>query len=314
MRGKIWMTENLSFGGDWTDQKLGCIRDYLTAWAQVMKRQDYWRTRYIDAFSGTGNFTGPTTEDAETSFQIPLSFDVCEMSRRPRVFDGSVQIALDIEPHFDQLDLVELNPQRVQSLRELRPRHANQKIVVHEGDANKRLTEICQRFDPKTERAVLFLDPFGCQVDWSTLEAVAHTEAIDVWYLFPAFGINRMLAHDPRKIPDGWARRLTQCLGTDEWQAEFYKPASTPSLFPDALPETTRVAGSTAVEEYFLRRLGSLFAAVAPDCVRLINSKNSHMFSLCFAIANPSSKAKEAALRIAASTIKKWEARRNGRH
>ncbi|WP_375494674.1 hypothetical protein [uncultured Nostoc sp.] len=37
----------------------------------------------------------------------------------------------------------------------------------------------------RSNRAVLFLDPFGMQIPWSTIEAIAHTEAIDLWYLFP---------------------------------------------------------------------------------------------------------------------------------
>jgi hypothetical protein len=32
---------------------------------------------------------------------------------------------------------------------------------------------------------VLFLDPYGMQVDWTTIEAIARTKAIDLRVLFP---------------------------------------------------------------------------------------------------------------------------------
>jgi three-Cys-motif partner protein len=43
-----------SFGGDWTDEKLHHLKAYLDAYVQVMKKQYYFRTFYIDAFAGTG--------------------------------------------------------------------------------------------------------------------------------------------------------------------------------------------------------------------------------------------------------------------
>ena len=32
----------------------------------------------------------------------------------------------------------------------------------------------------------LFLDPYGMQVEWATIESIAHTQAIDLWLLFSA--------------------------------------------------------------------------------------------------------------------------------
>ena len=41
------------FGGQWTLEKLECVRAYLAAYAKVMKNQKF-TTAYIDAFAGTG--------------------------------------------------------------------------------------------------------------------------------------------------------------------------------------------------------------------------------------------------------------------
>ena len=64
-------------------------------------------------------------------------------------------------------------------------------IKVLPGDANENLKEICRKRWAQ-HRAVLFLDPFGMQVEWSTIEAVAKTKSVDMWLLFPlGIGVNR---------------------------------------------------------------------------------------------------------------------------
>ena len=40
------------------------------------------------------------------------------------------------------------------------------------GDANEIIPMLCRETDWQSNRAVLFLDPFGMSVDWRTMEAV----------------------------------------------------------------------------------------------------------------------------------------------
>ena len=40
--------------------------------------------------------------------------------------------------------------------------------------------DLCHK-DWSSHRAVLFLDPYGMQVEWTTIEAIARTGAIDLW-------------------------------------------------------------------------------------------------------------------------------------
>ena len=67
-------------------------------------------------------------------------------------------------------------------------------IQVVRQDANDYLKEWCTRMDWQTCRAVIFLDPYGMQVEWSLIEAIAKTEAVDLWVLFPlGVAVNRLL-------------------------------------------------------------------------------------------------------------------------
>ena len=45
-----------SFGGSWTEQKLGIIYSYLDAYTTVMKNQTFHLT-YVDAFAGDGTWS-----------------------------------------------------------------------------------------------------------------------------------------------------------------------------------------------------------------------------------------------------------------
>jgi three-Cys-motif partner protein len=74
-------------------------------------------------------------------------------------------------------------------------------ILVRSVDANAYLQEICLKSIWKGHRAVLFIDPFGMQLSWDTLKAVASTEAIDTWILFPVSAVNRLLVRNA-EIPD----------------------------------------------------------------------------------------------------------------
>lgn len=287
------------FGGPWTQQKLDCVRSYLDAWTNVFKDQSWPRTRYIDAFAGAGHVTFA----AESADGDPFTQDYLE-EEAEAVIKGSALSALEVDPPFAVIDFIEKNSRAMRELQAAAASSSKQEINFHQADANEALRKICFSFQSK-DRAVLFLDPYGCAVDWETLKVVADTKAIDVWYLFPTSGINRMLAGNREAIDEKWASRLDRCLGTSDWRSTFYQESEFPDLFGDY--DIERNAGLDRVEAYFIERLQQIFAGVAPKAVRLKNSNGTHIFSLCFAIANPKPSAKRAALSIANHLIRKWE-------
>jgi three-Cys-motif partner protein len=47
-----------TFGGDWTEVKLECLKAYLTKYRTIFtanQKARYFRTWYVDAFAGTGS-------------------------------------------------------------------------------------------------------------------------------------------------------------------------------------------------------------------------------------------------------------------
>jgi three-Cys-motif partner protein len=183
------------------------------------------------------------------------------------------------------------------------PALADRILLVNE-EANNYLTTMCRSGDwiRENRRAVVFLDPFGMQVTWAAIQAIAETKAIDLWLLFPlGIGVMRMLPNHGQISP-GWRRRLDVMFGEQDWFAAFYKKQEIPDLF-DATAETAvKLANYTAISNYFVKRLKTVFPHVAENPLPLLNSSNCPLYLLCFAAANP--KGGNIAKRIAEHILK----------
>ena len=87
---------------------------------------------------------------------------------------------------------------------------------------------------------MLFLDPYGMQVDWTTIQAIARTRAIDLWYLVPAgIGIGRLIPRSGN-VDARWAERLDRMLGERGWQRRFLRERHLRSLFGESVQIKTK--------------------------------------------------------------------------
>jgi three-Cys-motif partner protein len=275
------------FGGDWTSAKLDVLARYLESYTTALKdkptKEKPFRKAYIDAFAGTG-YRDARREEPGPASQTLLLPDLAEMEPQA-LLDGSARLALKTEPRFDRYVFIERSPDRCAQLAALKsefPKLARD-IQIQQGDANAEIQDLCGK-DWKSHRAVLFLDPYGMQVEWKTIEAIARTAAIDLWLLFPlGIGVNRLLTKSG-EIPESWRRRLNLLLGTDDWYEEFYRVETRPTLFGEA--DRVVKATTETIGRYFNERLKSVFAAVAEEPRVLRNSANCPLYLLCFAVGN----------------------------
>jgi len=284
------------FGGAWTDDKLERIRKYLSAYTKIFRaneRARYYRTTYVDAFAGSGSRADsgkPTRTEEVALFDLGMDTDAASLKA------GSARIALEVRPTFDHYAFVERNTDRAAELEALKLEFPERDVQIVSADANEHLRSWCLRSDWRRNRAVVFLDPYGMQVEWSTVQAIADTRAIDLWWLVPlGIGLNRLLTGNAPPPPK-WADALTRSLGTEEWRNVFYAKSDEPTLFPDESVER-RIAGLERLGSFFLTRLRSVFAAVAPNPLSLLNRRNTPIYLLCFAAGNP--KAAPTAIKIA---------------
>jgi len=227
---------------------------------------------YIDAFAGNGKVY---TKDGKE-------------------LDGSVTISLQTNPPFDKYIFIEKNPQFAMDLHKIKQANPNKDIIVYNNECNDVLKEICASYDWTNHRAVLFLDPYSTQVSWETIKIVASTKAIDVWYLFPINALSRMLEKHGN-IPQSTRSIINKLIGDEKWYDILYEEDPQLNLFEEE--SKIKIFTTKMLADYVNNRLDSIFASVAPNPLILCNSKSSPLFLLCFAIANPSEKAINLALR-----------------
>ena len=296
------MTKSDNYGGPWTTQKLDTLRSYLGAYLNVLKKRPY-SLLYIDAFAGPGLWG----HDNVVHGQL---FDVPEYDEYKK---GSPLIALEAmsggssKRTFNKFYFIDNNEDYIDDLKSaVREKHGDKldKVEFIQGDANTVVLELCRAIDWKLSRAVIFLDPFGTEVKWQTIEAIAKTEAMDLWVLFPlGMAVNRMLTTDGI-IPLPWQKKLDAMFGTEDWHGHFYESATDPQtdLFGNKMPDNLRkIASFTKIADYFVKRLKTAFAGVIEEPLMLKNSKEIPLFSLCFAVGNE--RGRPIALRIAKQII-----------
>ncbi len=281
------------FGGNWTQEKLERLQKYLRAYMSIFTANPWARrytTYYVDAFAGTGSRTSPDSSPAST---LSLFADQEDMKEVKRFYDGSAQIALELDPPFKRYVFIESNPQFTEELRKLKARFEDRNVQIVPQDSNRFLQEWCHSMNWQHSRAVVFLDPYGMAVDWETIEALAATKAIELWVLLPVGqAINRMLTR--QRIPDGaWPVKLTRFFGTDAWKDSFYRANQQSqqqlSLLPtdDAQMGFEKTATFESIGSFFSERLSTVFEEVAESSLVLFNSKNVPLYQLFFAAANP---------------------------
>lgn len=249
--------------GPWSEDKLSLLGKYLNAYTTIMQGQTWCRAgyHYIDAFAGSGR---PRARDEE------------------RYVDGSPRVALTIPHPFSSYTFIEKSPWRVRNLRLLQADFPDRDIRVREGDCNQVITaEITPtiRFD-LYNRGLIFLDPFGMEVEWATMEKIAETEALEVFVNFPVMALNRtVLPNDPDRLTDAQIEQMNRFWGTPEWPRDIYEEV--PTLFG---PRQMKIQPTTGdrLGLLFRERLKQIFPFVT-EPVLMTNTNNGPLYCLIFA-------------------------------
>lgn len=275
------------FGGVWTRIKLEALEKYLVAFNTALSKQNFSRL-YIDAFAGTGRCS-------------------IKVDGEKKSIDGSARRALAVNPSFHKYCFIELSTKKLAALNALGSEYPGKAIEVIQNDANTALKTLCASHQWNDERAVLFLDPFGMHVEWSTLQAIASTRAIDVWYLFPYAGLYRQAAKNADALDSGKEASLTRILGTDGWRQAFYAQNRQVDMFGGSSGDV-RETDHRQMLAFVSYRLKELFPAVTEPKVLFQggdakNPSGAPLFALYFAASNPTPKAYGLAMKIAKNIL-----------
>jgi three-Cys-motif partner protein len=248
---------------------------------------------YIDAFAGSGS------RDVER--QIGGLFERTPIGTVRERLEGSARRAVGVRPPFDHYIFIEKDMARCNALAQIKTENPNVDIQIIRGEANDVLRNLVKeqpwiRKDTTKSRGVVFLDPYALHVEWQTLQALASTRVLDVWYLFPIRDTIRQLAHSFQGI--GPKEPMLDRLLGPEWR-ELYSltPDAGPpiDLFDQAgEPELKRVVSNRQFEQWLKSRLQKDFKFVS-EPLPLLTSPSRQAFSLFLGVSNPSKPAIELA-------------------
>lgn len=269
--------------GAWAVKKLDALENYLSAYTRVLKNQAWCETIYVDAFAGAGSSRLRQAQQTKDNLLDQKAFELLDVETIAAVEEyvhGSPLRALSIPFPFDKYFFFDSDPVRALMLEELKQKHVSLKIDVRVGDANALIAKLIPEIK-RYNRVFAFLDPYGPQLDWKTVSALAHTEVVEVLINLPIhMAINRMLPNSG-DVPENWVGEISRVFGSDEWRGAAY--ISSKTLMGERLIKAENA--SEQLLQLYHRNLGKMFKYVSvPRLVR--NTRMAPLYYLIWAGQN----------------------------
>ncbi len=281
-----------SLVGPWAKDKLDRLGKYLNAYTTIMKEQRWCKGyHYIDAFAGPGEHEIRQRKAGNCHYTRQALFEVSSYgseSEEQRLFlAGSPRVALDVKHPFTRYVFIERSPNRIAELEKLKDEYGSSRsIIIRKEDCTVYLRNRVAKnpkIDWKRHRALVFLDPFGMQVGWDTIETLAATKAVEIFINFPVgMAIQRLLRRQSDRFTDAKRQRLDRYFGSPDWFSVLYKSRKT--LFGDDEQEKIADSGK-ALLEWYRSRLHMLFSHVSQAAL-FRNTKGGHLYYLILASQN----------------------------
>ena len=253
--------------GSWTQEKLELLRQYLQAYTSILNTQKWCKgCHYVDAFAG-----GVQHVDKESG----------------ELIDGSPLLALQNQPPFASFIFIDRDEERINTrIKPLQKQFPDADIKPFVGDCNIILAEqVIPRFQggkSSPYRGFIFLDPYGIDLAWETVQAIAKTQMHDVLINFSVMGVYRQLAKN--KLPtEANLKKINRLMGTEDWFSVAYKPSPQYTLF-DMGDNLERQSENLAknLTNFYAQRLKTVFSHVSRP-VTMYNSNGGPLYALILA-------------------------------
>jgi three-Cys-motif partner protein len=279
----------IAWGGSWTEHKLDAFGKYVKAYLTIMNKhrdKHRWKLIYFDAFAGSGSrYSEQETLDS-LSFLESLGIEKADLT----VYKGAAERAVCLEQRgFDYYYFIEADEQSRNELeRKLNNlNHDNKlKLVFRGNDANEQISIMAEAMKKdKKLFALTLLDPFGMQVEWSSIKNLEGTNT-DLWILIPSgVIINRLIDKNGALTH---REKLTSFFGMteEEIRNHFYREVNNNGLFGVEAEIRKIEEPITRIAGLYIQRLKELFQYVTDKPLEMRNRKNCPIYHFVFASNN----------------------------
>ena len=212
--------------GPWAREKLACLRKYLEAYTTILRKQEWCQGYfYVDAFAGTGLLKVRREKSDPDQLLLDGAGYANDDAGAQEYIAGSPHVALDIKHPFTNYFFIERNTDRQQQLEGLAEQYGPEiKVDVRNVDCNEFLRGLVENGKRwlRKRRGIVFLDPYGMQVPWATVEALGKTGSIEVIINFPLMAIQRLLKRSGN-FTSQERNKLNSYFGTGDWFDVLYR-------------------------------------------------------------------------------------------
>lgn len=294
---------NSSWGGAWTEEKLNAFEKYVNAYLTIMNKyrgQYDWKLIFFDGFAGSGSRNEDTSsEDNQLMIDLIDEHQIAAEELTP--YKGAAERVLNIvQDGFDFYYFIDKDAASSSQLQEkLASYQKDKRLEFRHSDANTEVSKLADAMRKNSKlKALVLLDPFGMQVDWSSIERLKGTST-DLWILIPTGVIvNRLL---DRKCKLTHIEKLTSFFGKDEafLRNYFYSTHQDMTLFGDVEVIEKVKEPIRKIAELYIQQMVTIFKYVTKQPLVLCNTRNMPIFHFACASNN------ESAVKIAHEIINK---------
>ena len=274
----------INWGGSWTELKLDAFENYVNAYLTIMSAQKQkfsgWPTTiYFDGFAGSGERFSTIEEEKDLFSDYFIKEDL-------ELYKGSAERVLSLNQKFDHYYFVDNNKKAIDKLKQ---KLSNSNLIrincnFITDNVNNQLINLSKILNSQNAALVL-LDPFGMQIDWSSIE-ILKDKRVDLWILIPSgVIINRFL---DRKGKLNFSNKLQSYFGLseDKIRERFYETEKVDTLFGsgDEIKKTNDSVSNIA--ELYIEKLSNIWNHVSQKPLQLFNTKNVQIYHFVFASNN----------------------------
>jgi len=271
------------WGGPWTERKLEAFSKYVWSYLTIMKKFPYWKTIYFDGFAGSG------TREKQVNAELMQQLKITE--EEERTYKGAAERVLALkELGFNFYYFIDKNEESLNKLKcRLDEKFKDKTIVYRSGDANNQITELAKALKTKEYAALIFLDPFGMQIDWQSIAELKDTRS-DVWILVPTGVIVNRLLDRAGKLEFSDKLKSFFGLPIEEIKGHFYEEKKVQTLFGEEEIITKVSQPIQKIAHLYAERMKTIWEHVTEEPLVLKNRTGSPIFHFVFASNNPNAK------------------------
>ncbi len=267
------------WGGPWTEKKLQAFSKYVWSYLTIMKRFPFWKTIYFDGFAGSG------TREKQANADLMMQLKITEEDER--TYKGAAERVLSIQDlGFDFYYFIDKKDSSLNALKaKLEEKFQHKKIVYRSGDANHQITELAKALKTNDYAALVFLDPFGMQIDWTAIAELKDTRS-DVWILVPTGVIVNRLLDRAGKLEFSDKLETFFGLPIEEIKAHFYEERKVQTLFGEEEIMSKVSRPIEKIARLYAERMKTIWKHVTEEPLILKNRTGTPIFHFVFASNN----------------------------